>query len=317
MLFLLTLLLAAEPTPPPPAASPGTVDAAPLLEEAVKLRQDGRGEAAARMLKELEPLIPADLFGEYLYQRAITEELLVHPPEAMHLYERVIELGDARSADARLRLAMMLEDQGRGREALEQIRQLAGLNAWNDADALTIQLLQGMTEIDAGMKKRGIKHVQSALDGLDGTELDLWLRARARYSLARVLYDEAMDYHLVGSDRKAARNLKKRAIRMKAAEQQLLAMIQLNQVEWILAGLLAMGDAYRDWAVELRGAPPPKRLSDNEAITWRTEIGHYADNADTKAWHAYDEGLQLALRLSWESPRIAELKARRDEIPLR
>jgi tetratricopeptide (TPR) repeat protein len=320
MLVLFALAFAADPSlppaPPPVSQNSGGVPAQ-MLQEAIKLRQDGKAEASSRMLRELDSLMPPEMYGEYLYQRAISEEMNAQTPDAMHDYERVIELGDPRSADARLRLAMLLEDQGQGRMALDQIRQLSGLKGWNEADALTIELLQGMTEIDAGLKKRGIKHVQEALTALEGGDLDLWLRARARYMLARLLYTEAMDFHLVGSDRKAAKNLKKRATRMKAAEQQVVALIALNQVEWILASLLAMGDAYRDWAVELRGAPPPKHFQDADVVTWRNEINHYADNADTKAWHAYDEGLQLALRLQWESPRVAELKERRDEIPQR
>ena len=66
--------------------------------------------------------------------------------------------------------------------------------------------------------------------------------------------------------------------------------------------------------MELRAAKPPRKFGIVDQLAWRKEIEHYADNADTKAWHAYDEGVTLATRLGWESPRVAELKERRLEV---
>lgn len=316
MLLLLASLWAQVPPPPLPSEAPPLISQTveELIEAAVQTRQEGNLAAATRLLAELEPRVPAENYAEYLYQRAICAELGLEPSEAQRLYERVIGLQDQRVPDAHLRLAMVLEGLGQYREALDHVLIVNGINNLSEADLLTVQLQRGIAELNLGRRGPGLRNTQEALGQLEGTENSRWMRAKARYTIAQMLYLEAMDIHMTGSDRKAARNLKRRAALMREAEDQILALIAYKETEWILASMVAMGDAYRDWATELRAATPPRKFDIVDQLAWRKEIERYAENADTKAWHAYDEGITLATRLAWESPRVAELKERRLEV---
>lgn len=320
MLLLLLLRLARATDPAPePAPDPlprASVDYSPaaLLDQAVALRQRGDPAAATRLLIELEPMMGPELRGEWLYQRGVGEELAQNHATAADLYRQSAAAPGPRQADARMRLAYMLEELGRYEEALDQIAILSGMSGWAEADARALALQQGITELYLGREKKGLRRIEGALAALAGTDALGWLQAKARYMLARHHYLLAADIPLAVRDRKAATNLRLRAIELKAAEDQVLIIARLQEVEWILASLILMGDAYRDLAAELRAAQPPKNLDSVEMLAWRNEIDHYAGNADTKAWNAYDQGVQLATRLDWESPRVADLKARRAEM---
>jgi tetratricopeptide (TPR) repeat protein len=241
--------------------------------------------------------------------------LLLKPVEAESFYRQAIAEDKGTASipagnDAALRLAMVLEGQGRDREALEEIRKLAGLQDWSEADAATIELQRGILEVNQGFTRKGVRHIEEALSSFEGTDSQTWLRAKGRYTLALVLYSQAMKLDFDASDKKAARNLKKRAELMRSAEDQVLAVIGLNQVEWVLACLIALGDAYLDWGADLKAAKAPKGLSEAEAEIWRTEILRYASNAEKRALHAWEQGIELAIRLDFESTRTTELKTR-------
>lgn len=310
------------PTNAPPAAVPpaAPLSAAPayspaaLLDQAIELRQRGDRAASDRLLAELEPLMGPDLRGEWLYQRGVSAELAGDHAAAADLYRRSAATPGPRVADARMRLAYMLEELGRYEEALDQIALLSGMGGWGEADARALELQRGITELYLGEERRGLRRIEAALAALEGTQDLAWLRAKARYMLARHHYLIAADIPLAVRDRKAGRNLRSRALEMKAAEDEVIEVARLQQVEWVLASLILMGDAYRDLAAELRSAQPPKGLDSVQLLAWQNEIDHYADNAETKAWNAYDQGVQFATRLGWESPRLLEIRARRDEM---
>lgn len=310
LLCLLIRALADEPVTPEDRALH-------LIEEAMRMRQAGDATSAMHILTDIASMVPPTLKSAWLYQQGVTAELSGDTESAERFYLEVIAYNDTLVPDARLRLAMVYQERAYFEGAYEQILALSGYSDLSEADQALIALQKGITELNMGHKRKGIQDIQTALVGADAAKLSPWLRAEAHYALAKVLYDEAMDIHLPVSERRAVRALKAHSERMKAAEQQVLAIIQLNEVEWVLAALLVMGDAWRDYALELAAVPPPRRVAkeSDTLVAWKTAIGHYTDNANGKAWNAYDQGIKLAIRLAWESPRVAELKARQAELP--
>jgi hypothetical protein len=101
---------------------------------------------------------------------------------------------------------------------------------------------------------------------------------------------------------------------MQAAEAQIERAIYLEEPEWILRSLLDLGDAYANLGDALVDAPVPRRLDPGAAAAYQMGVGKLARNAGEKAWHWYDQGVSIALRLQFESPLVGTLRQRRDQL---
>ena len=326
MLFLLTALALAETPSPAAAAAPVSAsdmaapDAAPApvertfaerVEEAITVRRGGDVEAARALLVALEPLVPAAELTNYLYQRGICEELAYRPESALAFYDRAIELAGPNALDARFRRVLVLEELGMYAPALEEVRAIDRARGLSADDAITVSLQRGIAELASGKRRVGIKRIQAALDLTEGGDTHRYLRAKARFHLARALLDEADALPLTGGEKRIVRNLEGRATRIKAAEQQIIALAALREPEWVLQSLVSFGDSYVRLADALAKAPAPKRLTDPQEEIYRAELVKKAGNVRTKAYHAFDQGVAVATRLAWESPVVTVLQERR------
>lgn len=309
MTMLLLLLAAALAQDP---ASPPLRDPAVVIEEAITLRRGGDPDGAAALLRALSPMVAEDQRGWLLYQQGVCEELAFRPAAAKGYYEQVIARGGSEALDARFRLALVLEELDEDDAALEQILTLAKQKGLDERDQVTIALQRGIAEVRTGKTRRGAKRIQAALDAVEGGETHTWMRAKGRYTLAKALLDEAAGMKLRGSEKRVVKRLKGRAERLLAAEKQIIAIATLEEPEWILAGLIDLGDGYTRLADELLAAPAPRKLSDEQEAIYREELAQKAEVLRTKAFHAWDQGVALATRIGWESPRVGTLKARRD-----
>jgi hypothetical protein len=315
--FLLALSVPALAVAPPPpmdeAVVPGR-DAISAIDEAIRIRKGGDVEGARALLVELEPIVAPEHQSWYLYQRGICEELAWRPDAAKVLYDQVIALGADEAVDARFRRALVLEDQGLDAEALKDVLALAKQRGLDEDDVVTLTLQRGIAEVNVGKLRKGVRHIEAALAQVEAGDTHRYMRAKARYTLARALLGEADALTLTGPDKRIEKNSQKRAAHVAAAEAQIVALIALKEPEWILASLLALGDSYKRWAADLEASPTPRTLPAAEALTYRNVVGKYATNALTKAYHAYDQGVVVATRLGWESPRVTTLKERRKEL---
>ena len=330
MLLLLLALFAlprvpsaAADSPAPPDAGSQAAPAAPFegaptftdrVNAAIRIRQRGDIAGARELLLALGPMVPDEERAWYLYQRGICEDLDHKPAEARVFYEQAIALYGEGALDARYRRVLVLEELGEHEEALAEMRAIDRAKGLSDDDELIVALQRGMSELDAGRRRQGVHRIQAALDASEGNPTHTYMQAKARYFLARVLLEEAAALSLTGPERRVVRNLKGRAERIKAAEAQIIAVARLQEPEWVLAGLILFGDAHASLADELAASPPPRKLTAAEAEVYRKEVAEKAENVRTKAYHAYDQGVAMAARLAWESPRVTEITARRDSL---
>lgn len=276
------------------------------IQDAIITRQNGNLAGATALLEAYAPFPEEQAW--YLYQRGICAELGNRPAQAEAWYRQAIAAGAV--DDARFRLALVLEDQGRDQEALTEVITLARQKGFDERDQATLDLQLGISEVNTGKKRKGLRRIQATLDGLEAGASHTWMRAKGRYTLARLLLEEADSLDLRLPERRQVRRLTRRAESLQAAEQQVAAIARLNEPEWVLAGLIALGDSHARLAREIATAPPPRRLTPSEDGIYREMIIDKAAVIDAKARHIWQSGVDLAARIQWESPRVAALKLR-------
>jgi hypothetical protein len=355
-----TLLLGAlaAQTPPAPASSPdpasqeglarepsgpgtpvgiaeaGNYDAMAVIDQAIERRLAGDLAGGRRLLDEAEPHVEPAERAWFLYQRGIFKELAWDATGARADYEAAIQLfehpagggpggatGGATAADARFRLALVLEDLGLPAEALAQMRTLSKLRGLDDDDALTVSLQEAISRAGAarpgsGRARRAISKLLDVVAEADAAGGHSWLRAKGRYTVARGLFDEGTGIALDGSEKRIVARLEDRVEHIKLAEQQIVLVIgirgPLPEPEWIVRSLLDLGDAWAALADALQGIREPSGLTPAELAGYRAGLGERATNLRRRAWEAFDQGVEVAARLQFESPWVGRLRDRRD-----
>lgn len=318
-----------EPTPleplvaaPPPAAPPPPplrledvwADLGPeaVLDDAVARRSIGDFDGADARLAWLSGAAPGP---EVTYHQAVSAELQERFAESLAGYEAVLAGGpDAvRVVDAGFRRALVLEELGRHRDAIKQVKQLQRSGMWTERDALSLALARGVNELAQGRERRGLRRLDRALMSSEGSDDLKWMRAKARAALTRHLLAEAAGTPMVHG-RRAGRNLQARAGNISAAERQVIAIANLGEAEYSLAGLELLGDAYLALHDDLVALPPPPELTGEQAAIYEQGIGEKAAVLRRKAWRYYDEGVKLATRTEWQGSISGRLRARRDAL---
>lgn len=324
--MLLSLLFAAalaETVAPPEAPLPAEVPAAApetreeaweqlgpdaLMQQALAFQADGRRGAALERLAYLSEHHPDPAVT---FEIGKTLELDEDYAAALAAYDDVLSGGGQELVhhNAAFRRAIVLEDLGRHKDSLAQIKALQDAGTWTAAEALSLELCRGIAELSAGRTRKGLQRIDAALVALEGSTEQTWMRARARAALVDYLLDEAAGFELKG-DKKAARRLQKRNTLMLSAEQQVISIAQLGETEYILVGLQRVGDAYLRLHDDLLAAPPPRKLSDAQEAEYTTLVAERSGILKRKARVYYDKGLQLADQVGWEGKAREALAAR-------
>lgn len=281
-----------------------------VLEEAVGRRNVGDFQGADDRLAWLQRVAPGP---EPTYHAAVSAELQERYDDALQGYEDVLSSwpGDARSVDAGFRRALVLEDLGRHKDAIRQVRALQRSGDWSEQDEQSLALARGVNELGQGRVRRGLRRLDRALEAAEGVDGLAWMRAKARAALARHLLTSAQGVPMVHG-RRASRNLEARAAAISGAERQVIAIANLGEAEYALAGLELLGDAYLALHDDLVALPPPSGLTAAQATLYREGIAEKSAVLRRKAWRYYDEGVKLATRTEWQGAIADRLRVRRD-----
>lgn len=334
--LLLGLALAQTPPPEaPPAEAAPPVESAPpveappqrledvwatlpadaVLNEAVLHREQGDWSGAEARLRALATR--GELGPAVGYQLAILAEMRERYPEALAGYQDVIAKhpDSPEAEDARFREALVLDDLGRHREALAALRALRRTGHYEGADALSLQIERGVAELGYGRTRRGIRHVQGALDALEGSDDARWMRARGRAALLRVQLQRADAIALDDPERADDAVLERRAL-ITDAEQQRAAIAALGEPEYVLEALLRIGDASLKLYEDVNAAPPPPEISASPELLdqYTTLVREQSARFRDVAFQYYDAGVTLSERVHWSGVRAIQLRQRRDAL---
>jgi len=291
-------------------AVPAPMSQQDLLEEAVALRQVGAFDDAKRLLVEASAK-GGEVSEEVAYQQGVLAEVTEQWSEAIAAYESVVATWPKGSSaqDARFRRAYCLEELGEHKAATAAVKQLQHDGEWSEHDARTILLQRGITELRSGKTRRGVRRILFALES--GTDDRSWIRAKARLALVRAQLDMASRIKFKG-DKRAAKQLVKRAKLLEAAEKQAIVMFNLNEPEFALEGLLMLGDGYLALYDALVSTPPPRKVKDTDAFV--AAVRKKGAILRTKALARYGEGVRVAARTQWVGSVTQRLTVKRDAL---
>ena len=253
-----------------------------------------------------------------LYQLGLAYELDGQFEMALSVYE-LLALEDAsqqHQLSVGFRRAMCLESLDRWDEALREYRRLPQTQGFDRHDRLTLDLALGVAELRAGREKKGRDLLERSLSATAQTEELPWLRAKAWYTLADVELQKANELSLDGAQRKQVRRLEARAAAIAQAEQYLVQVVTLEEPEWILAGLLSLGDAYADLRQDMLDVPVPEHLDEEGAAHYRAVLEQRTQVLLRKSYEAYDQGLVVAGKFQIRNDATAQLEQRRDALML-
>lgn len=330
LLSLLSLLLLPAFAQDPPAPPPTPVEVQPpqsldevwaslpaqtLLDEAITRREQGDWAGAEARLDALEKRGVGGATAAY--QRALVDELRERYPDALARYQRIQQdFPQAPEAtDARFRAALVSNDMGQHAEALALVQTLRKAQDWEGKDALTLQLERGIAEVGLGKTRKGVRHIQGALDALEGMDAAHWMQARARAALMGVMLAEA-DAMALDNPRKQKKTLAARRALITRADQQRSAIVALGEPEYALDALNRIGDSALRLYQDVNAAPsPPEVASDPETERlYRAMVAQESERFRAVAFQYYDAGVMLAERLSWQGHINADLHQKRDSL---
>lgn len=303
----------------PPAAFDGvfaaqTLDA--LFTDALARREAGDYEGAIHRLVWLRA--HGDTSPEVLYQLGIAYELSGDLETAVSVYDLMLSEGSAKAypLDAGFRRALCLEELGRYEESYRQYRALPTDRAFDRHDRYTLDIAVGIAALRSGHTREGMRLIETSLMATEGSDEITWMRAKGYIALSDWALEQAADLPLHGPGRRISRNLEARAAAIAESQDVLVKVIALEEPEWILAGLLSLGDAYAALYDDLISAPPPRKLDADQVQIYQREVQVRSAVLLRKAWEAYDQGLEVAGKLGIDDRTTKTLRERRDAIPL-
>lgn len=283
-----------------------------VYDEAVARRMDGDFQGAIERLAWLSLRDPSP---RVLYQLGIAHELGGEPHEALAVYDQLLlsEPGPDWERDASFRRGLCFEDLGDWEAAYAQYqaipaRGLDGEELW------TLQISRAITELHTNRTRAGRRHLERTLGASEDTSIT-WIRAKGWYHL--MLDSLAEPTPLAQpTERKQVKALRARAGQLVDAERELVQIVHLKEPEFILAGLLSLGDGYASLAIDLAALPAPEGLSDDVLALYQRGVTDKVNTLRRKAWECYDQGLVVAGTFGLEGEQVEVLMVRREGLGL-
>jgi tetratricopeptide (TPR) repeat protein len=287
---------------------------AELLAEARRRMLAGDYEGARVVLDEAAQRGDASVARDIAYLRAFTYELDGDYDRALAGYDAL--LAESPSDDVVFRRAETLGRAGRFDEALAALAPLGDPDDRPAADAAKIRLLESSWLVESGDPKHGIPAVRRALADTPTGAVPEY-QARARVVLMGQMVRAAGELAFAGSDHKKAKILQKRALLVKSAQDELVAVIPLQHPASTIAALDLASRAYDELGAALLGETPPRKLTPDQAAMNHALLAQKVSNVWIKAKDLADKAVDYATQVGWHDATVDALAARSKEIEQR
>jgi hypothetical protein len=108
------------------------------------------------------------------------------------------------------------------------------------------------------------------------------------------------DYQAIGLNVKPkalAKQLDKKSGLLADATNVYIDVVEFGDAQWGTAALYRIGSMYEQFSTELREAPAPPDLTEDEQVVYREQLDIYVVQIEDKAVEAYETGYSKALTL--------------------
>jgi tetratricopeptide (TPR) repeat protein len=300
---------------PPLAAAPSPSGSPDELLHVVRERLRHGEWEEARELGERALAIPGDHQRTAQYLIAMSWEFGGDPAEALSIYEALATAyGASAPEDVVFRKAECLGRLERYDEARATLRPLRR-GSRPELDELKIDVLDGIWALELGRERKGYRALTRTLAEAPAG-VGTYYQAAARHVLLDRAVSSAAELAFVGSDRDKARAVELRTALIRAADDQLAALVLLGETEvpvgqspFVLDGFVALGRAHRAFGEDLLDESPLTDLTPEQLALNRQLLTERAAAVWTRGTLYYDRGLQLAARLDWTGEPVATMQA--------
>lgn len=286
-----------------------------LTEDAVRRIRLADYPGARQLLDEAVERADANL-EEVTYLRGVSYELDRDYDSALAVYTAGIEQFPAgtRRQDFAFRRAEVIGGLGDHERALDELKPFfAGLKERPHADQIKIRLVQATWLAETGKRRKALRLIADALEDAEEGEVTFY-QAKARATVCRLWAEDAAALSLDAKERKQVKRLTERGETLAAIEKQVTLIALLKEPEWVLSGLLSLGQGYEAVGRDLSAVRAPKNLAPELHELYAQTVAERSEVVLVKALNHYQKGLELALELGWRSRRIGELEAARDAL---
>jgi tetratricopeptide (TPR) repeat protein len=291
--------------------APPVASAAELVELA-RDRLEGHDYHGARIALDQaldRPGVDVDLVA---YLRGVSWELEGDPAQAIRLYDEGMAQWPVSplNRDRAFRKAEALGTLGVPKEGLDWLQRIDARDL-EPLDRQKYELVEGILTVQAGRTRRGLRILRDVLQDLSEEELTFY-QAKARATIARVLADQAAQLAFDKGEKKLVKRVQERAALIDGIEKQVTEAAELDEPEWVLEGLLALGGAYQAFGDDLLVHKRPRKLTPEQLEVYEEGVLGKVEAMWVKAMRSYDLGLEMATRIGWKSRRVEELEAARE-----
>ena len=282
-----------------------------LTEQVFARQSSGKYDSAQEIL---DFLVDRNDVPYYSFLWAQNHEFMELYPVALAEYEDLLSLDllPDLELNVRFRKAIVLDDMGFSREAVTAFRRLRrGKKLLGEGDLEKVNLLLGAALIHSGKHRCGTRLINKILPLVEADAA--WYQARARHALIDVLIHSA-EKKVIRGGAKTKLLVASRLQIMSAAEQQLGAIVQLYESEFILSGIISIVDAYLRFYDDVVTVPPPQEYTFQRAKIYELALLEKAEVIRRKALSFSSKGVNYAKRVGWDGEALQELTARRDAL---
>lgn len=254
---------------------------------------------------------------EALYHLGVVYELRGELETAISAYDLLLTRSPPESLapSVHFRRGLCLEELGRFEEALKAFSRVPTTGGLSLNDRVTYDVARGVAMLRSGRAAKGRELLNAALSATRTDEELGWILGKGWYHLARYELDQAAALTLDAPERRQKRDMQARAGHILDAEAMLVHVVEQREPEWILRGLLDLGDAYIRFREDMLRAPPPGRLTEEQASLYREGVDKSTKVLVAKAFNAYDQALIVAGTFGFEGELTETVRARRDALP--
>ena len=207
------------------------------------------------------------------------------------------------------RLGVIYDDMKQYEKAQDVFKNVQKMVRRNPVSKHLLHLLIGTSQIHQGRSWRGVRKISKSFPKIPLDE-STWIQSRTRNALVLELIRRSEELKFAGVNKKDRKTMINKMGLLKDAEAQVVASIQLGEVEYVLESLIQIIDGYTRLYDEVLAAPAPKELTEQQKEDYKKQTKEQAVVL-LKAAHNYaSKGVSFAQQTQWDGDSLEEIQQR-------